>query len=42
MGDETDVGGAGPGGSGKDKGLITGGMDEDDFDEKNLFAVLMN
>ena len=46
MGDDVDgLGGAQGGGSGKDKGMATGGaggMDEDDFDEKNMFALLMN
>jgi Ca2+-binding EF-hand superfamily protein len=46
MGDDLDgLGGAQGGGSGKDKGLATGGgggIDEDDFDEKNMFALLMN
>ncbi len=43
MGDDVDGLGGAQGGSGKDKGMITGGgLDEDDFDEKNLFALLMN
>ena len=43
MGDDVDGLGGAQGGSGKDKSMITGGgLDEDDFDEKNLFAVLMN
>jgi hypothetical protein len=43
MGDDQDVGG-GPGGQSKDKSGVAGGggIDEDDFDEKNLFALLMN
>jgi Ca2+-binding EF-hand superfamily protein len=43
MGDDVDGQGGAQGGSGKDKGMATGGgLDEDDFDEKNLFALLMN
>jgi len=43
MGDEVDGQGGAQGGSGKDKGMATGGgLDEDEFDEKNLFALLMN
>jgi hypothetical protein len=43
MGDDIDGLGGAQGGSGKEKGMATGGgLDEDDFDEKNLFALLMN
>jgi Ca2+-binding EF-hand superfamily protein len=44
MGDDLDGLGGGQGGQGKDKGAAggVGGLDEDDFDEKNIFALLMN
>ena len=44
MGDDTEGIGGGQGGSSKDKGAGAGagGIDEDDLDDKNMFALLMN